>query len=154
MAAVDYLLKPFGRQRFNQALARAMEVLVRRADRLPLREMRETLEAPAMDRLLIRDGGRITPVAVCDIERLEAEGDYVGVRVRGKNHLVNLPLGDFEKRLDPARFLRVHRSHMVNMDFVEAIEPYDNAQLLVRMKDGTKIVASRPASKRLRESSL
>ena len=59
-----------------------------------------------------------------------------------------------EKRLDPARFVRIHRSHLVNMDCVEAIEPYDNAQLLVRMKDGTKIIASRSASKRLRELSL
>ena len=154
LAAIDYLLKPFGRQRFSQALMRAKDILERRADKPAVEDVRGVLGPAMLDRLLIRDGGRITPVVVKEIERLEAEGDYVGVRVKGKIHLVNLPLANFEKRLDPARFVRVHRSHVVNLDFVEAIEPYDNAQLLVRMKDGTKIVASRPASKRLREISL
>lgn len=154
LAAVDYLLKPFGRQRFEQALLRAHEVLERRQDKPLLSEMREALGTSALERLLIRDGGKIMPVVVREIERLEADGDYVSVRVRGKNHLVNLPLGSFEKRLDAARFVRVHRSHIINLDFVEAIETYDNAQLLVRMKDGTKIIASRPASKHLRELSL
>lgn len=154
LAAVDYLLKPFGRQRFDQALDRAREVLERRQEKPALGDVRETLGNSTLERLLIRDGGRIMPVVVREIERLEAEGDYVGVRVRGKTHLVNLPLGNFEQRLDATRFVRVHRSHLVNMDFVDAIEPYDNAQLLVRMKDGTKIIASRSASKRLRELSL
>ena len=154
LAAVDYLLKPFGRQRFEQALERAREVLEQRQDKPSLGDVRATLGTTALERLLIRDGGRIMPVVVREIERLAADGDYVGVHVRGKTHLVNLPLGNFEQRLDPTRFVRVHRSHLVNMDFVDAIEPYDNAQLLVRMKDGTKIVASRSASKRLRELSL
>ena len=154
LAAVDYLLKPFGRQRFDQALVRAREVLERRQEKPPLGEVRETLGTSTLERLLIRDGGRIMPVVVREIERLEADGDYVGVRVRGKTHLVNLPLGSFEERLDPLRFVRVHRSHLLNLDFVDAIESYDNAQLLVRMKDGTKIIASRSASKRLRELSV
>ncbi|MFT3783994.1 MAG: LytTR family DNA-binding domain-containing protein [Nibricoccus sp.] len=154
LAAVDYLLKPFGRQRFSQALVRAKEVLERRADKPALGEVRDVLGPSTLERLLIRDGGRIMPVMVREIERLEAEGDYVAVRARGKTSLVNLPLGNFEKRLDPARFIRVHRSHIVNLDFVDAIEPYDNAQLLVKMKDGAKIIASRPASKLLRELSL
>lgn len=154
LAAVDYLLKPFGRQRFSQALSRAEDVLARRAEKPSAEDMREALGTTVLERLLIRDGGRITPVVVREIERLEAEGDYVGVRVKGRTHLVNLALSSFERRLDPVRFVRVHRSHVVNLDFVEAIEPYDNAQLLVKMKDGTKIVASRPASKRLRELSL
>ena len=79
------------------------------------------------------------------------EVDYAAVRAKGKTLLVNLPLGDFESRLDPARFVRVHRSHLVNLDFVEAIEPFDNSQSFVRMKDGAKITASRTASKRLRD---
>jgi len=154
LAAVDYLLKPFGRQRFEQALVRAHAVLERRQEKPALSDVRETLGTASLERLLIRDSGRIMPVVVREIERLEADGDYVAVHVRGKKHLVNLPLGSFEKRLDSSRFVRVHRSHLVNMDFVEAIESYDNAQLLVRMKDGAKIIASRSASKRLRELSV
>lgn len=104
--------------------------------------------------MLIRDGGKIIPVVIADIERLEAEGDYIAVRTRGRTHLVALTLAGLERRLDPVRFVRIHRSHIVNLDFVEAIESFDNAQLLVRMKDGAKILTSRSASKRLRESSI
>lgn len=158
LAALDYLLKPFGRVRLQQALARAREALERDGPRPGLADTRSALagmggEGP-LERILIRDGGRIVPVAVRDIERVEAEGDYAAVRAKGKTLLVNLPLGDFEARLDPARFVRVHRSHLVNLDFVDAIEPFDNSQLLVKMRDGVKITASRAASKRLREWSI
>ena len=73
------------------------------------------------------------------------------MRARGRTLLVSLPLSDFEQRLDPQRFMRVHRSHIVNLDLVDSLEPFDNSQLVVRMKDGTKITASRTASKRLRD---
>lgn len=151
LAALDYLLKPFGRVRLDQALARAKEALASAQPRSAASEARAVLGSGPLERILIRDGGRIVPVAVREIERVEADGDYAAVRARGKTLLVNLPLGDFEARLDPAQFVRVHRSHLVNLDYVEAIEPFDNSQLLVRMKDGTKITASRTASKRLRD---
>ncbi len=154
LAALDYLLKPFGRARLQQALDRARESFERKDARPAVADARAALGATAgapLDRILIRDGGRIVPVAVREIERIEADGDYAAVRARGKTLLVSLPLGDFEARLDAAHFVRVHRSHIVNLDFVEAIEPVDNSQLLVRMKDGTKITASRTASKRLRD---
>jgi two-component system LytT family response regulator len=151
LAATDYLLKPFGRQRFAQALERARTALERKGGRTPLADTREALSAPTLQRLLIRDGGRIVPVALGDIVRLEADGDYVAVKTATKTHLVSLPLGKLELRLDPAKFLRVHRSHVVNLECVEALEPYGNAQLVVRMRDGHKIIASRQASKRLRE---
>jgi two-component system, LytTR family, response regulator len=154
LAALDYLLKPFGRARFQQALVRARDALERAEPRPALPEVHAALGAQTMERILLRDGGRIVPVAVREIERIDADGDYAAVRARGKTFLVNLPLGDFEQRLDPARFVRVHRSHIVNLDFVEALEPFDNSQLIVRMKDGTKITASRTASKRLRDGAV
>jgi two-component system LytT family response regulator len=154
LSALDYLLKPFGRARLQQALVRAREELGQAGARPPLTDARNALGAAngaPLERILIRDGGRIVPVAVRDIERIEADGDYAAVKTRGKNLLVSLPLGDFEAKLDPDRFVRVHRAHLVNLDFVDAIEPFDNSQLLVKMKDGTKITASRAASKRLRD---
>lgn len=154
LAALDYLLKPFGRARLQLALARAREVLERNEARPAVASARTALGPGPLERILIRNGGRIVPVAVRDIERIEADGDYAAVRAKGKTLLVNLPLADFETRLDPARFVRMHRSHLVNLDFVEAIEPFDNSQLLVRMKDGTKITASRTASKRLRDRAV
>ena len=151
LAALDYLLKPFGRARLQQALTRAQAAFDNKDARTTTTEARSALGTGPLERILIRDGGRIVPVAVRDIERIEADGDYAAVRAKGKTLLVSLPLSDFETRLDPERFVRVHRSHLVNLDHVEAIEPFDNSQLLVRMKDGTKITASRTASKRLRD---
>jgi two-component system LytT family response regulator len=154
LSALDYLLKPFGRARLQQALARAKEAFEKAGTRGSLTEARNVLGAPhgaPLERILIRDGGRIVPGAVRDIERIEADGDYAAVKAKGKNLLVNLPLGEFEAKLDPERFVRVHRAHLVNLDYVDAIEPFDNSQLLVRMKDGAKITASRAASKRLRD---
>jgi len=151
LAALDYLLKPFGRTRLQQALVRAREALDAGPARSAVGDARSALGTGPLERILIRDGGRIVPVAVREIERIDADGDYSAVRARGKTLLVSLPLGDFEAKLDPARFVRIHRSHLVNLDFVDTIEPFDNSQLIVRMKDGAKLTASRTASKRLRD---
>jgi two-component system LytT family response regulator len=155
LAALDYILKPFGRARLQQALVRAQAALQARPVRSPpLADMRQALEAKRLDRILIRDGTRILPMSAGEIERIQADGDYAAVHARGRRFLVNLPLADFEERLDPQRFIRVHRSHLVNLDHVAALEPADNAQLRVRMKDGEEILASRSASKRLRDTAL
>lgn len=154
LAALDYLLKPFGRARFRQALDRARAALAEPSARTALSDARSALDTAPLDRLLLRDGTRLFPVAARDIEHIDADGDYAAVFARGKKILVHLALADLESRLDPARFVRVHRSHLVNLDFVEAIEPFDNSQFLVRLKDGTKLLASRAASKRLRDLAL
>ena len=101
-------------------------------------------------RIFVRDRGRIIPIAVADIERLEADDDYVAVHTRGRRYLVYLGMNDFETRLDPERFLRVHRSHIVNLDHVAAMVPFDAARLQIEMKDGKKLIASRTRSRELR----
>lgn len=179
LGSVDYLLKPFGAERFATAIARVRERLAARggeagdeagiaprgrdASRAEAsgdestdavaraRELR--LDGP-LARVFVRERGRIVPLAVGEIERLEAEDDYVGLWVRGRRHLVQLPLADFARRLDPARFIRVHRSHVVNLDFVAALVPYDAGRLQVELRDGTKLVASRAGSQALRELML
>ncbi len=82
--------------------------------------------------------------------RLEAQDDYVAVHVGGASHLVHLPLSEFERRLDPERFLRIHRSHLVNLDHVANLTRYDATRLLVVMNDGTQLVASQSYSLMLR----
>jgi two-component system LytT family response regulator len=98
----------------------------------------------------VRDRGRIIPVTIDDIDRLEADDDYVAVHTRGRRHLVYLGMNEFEARLDPQRFLRIHRSHIVNLDHVAAMEPFDATRMQVTMRDGAKIVASRTRSRELR----
>ena len=171
LAAVDYLLKPFGRERFLAAVERARRSLVPPTDAsveagvprleresLPsagVRAQRALADAGApLTGLLVRDRARITPIAIADVERLEAEDDYVALFARGRRYLVYLPLNDFEQRLDRTRFVRVHRSHIVNLDFVRHLTPFDAGRLQVEMLDGTRILASRTRSKALRDLAL
>lgn len=155
LAALDYLLKPFGKERLAAALERVKERFAPGQQSRDAEVAREALSAPqTLTRLLVRHAGKVIPLAVAEIERLEADGDYVGVHAKGRKYLVSLPLNEFEARIDPQRFLRVHRSHVVNMDFVEALTPDENSQYRVQMRDGTVITASRGASKKLREQAL
>ena len=155
LGALDYLMKPFGRERFTAAVDRARRTL----DAGPADSVRDrvstalTAEGPVA-RVFVRDRGKILPIPVQEIERLEAEDDYVALHARGRRFLVYVPLGDLEKRLDPQRFLRVHRSHIVNLDHVGALVPYDGTRLQVEMRDGTKIMASRTRSRELRHLAI
>jgi two-component system, LytTR family, response regulator len=164
LQALDYLLKPFGRERFVVAAERARKALADSAtyssDAPPAAERAAGALAgsrPGSDpltRVFVRDGGKITPISVRDIERLEAEDDYVALHVRGRRLLVYLPLAEFERRLDPAQFLRIHRSHIVNVDFVSHMEPFDSGRLQVTMRDGTVLMASRVRSRELRHLAI
>jgi two-component system LytT family response regulator len=161
LGALDYLLKPFGRDRFLAAVERARRALTGArpaddSDSSTILRARAALGASAgpVERIFVRDRGRIVPMPVREIERLEAEDDYVAVHTRGRRFLVYLPLAQFERRLDPERFLRIHRSHVVNVDFVTALVPFDAARLQVEMRDGTKIMASRARSRELRHLAI
>lgn len=154
LAAVDYLLKPFARDRLEETLVRVQRALGsppadagRRADAL-------LHAATPVDRLFVRDREAIVPVVVREIERLEADDDYVAIHVRGKRFLVAVPMNEMERRLDPENFLRVHRSHMVNLAHVASLTPYDASRLVITMKGGARLIASRASSRKLRELAL
>jgi two-component system LytT family response regulator len=154
LEAIDYLLKPFGRGRLLAALERARRVVREPGDESVSRRAGEAIDqlsgnGPLL-RIFVRDRGRIIPVTIDDIDRLEADDDYVAVHTRGRRHLVYLGMNEFEARLDPQRFLRIHRSHIVNLDHVAAMEPFDATRMQVTMRDGAKIVASRTRSRELR----
>jgi two-component system LytT family response regulator len=150
--AVDYLLKPFSRERFDEAVRHVL----REAAPSPA-EVAQALGAPAdapLTRLLVRDQGKIFPLQVADIECLRSDNKYTALTSKGRSFLVRLPIADFESRLDPARFLRVQRGCIVNLDFVDSMTPDENSQLVVQLRDGTRITANREVSKMLREQSL
>jgi two-component system LytT family response regulator len=154
LEAIDYLLKPFGRDRLLAALERARRVVREPGDESVSRRAGEAIDqlsgSGPLLRIFVRDRGRIIPVTIDDIDRLEADDDYVAVHTRGRRHLVYLGMNEFEARLDPQRFLRIHRSHIVNLDHVAAMEPFDATRMQVTMRDGAKIVASRTRSRELR----
>lgn len=155
LQALDYLLKPFGRRRFLAALDRVKAALEQRPAVSTLERAREALAAPAyLSRLFVRDRGRIVPVRAADILRLEARDDYVAVHVANGRYLVHMPMSEFAHRLDPERFLQIHRSHIVNLDHVRALVPYDGSRLEVELRDGTRLMASRVRSRELRQRAV
>jgi len=150
--AVDYLLKPFSHERFVEAIQH-----LRRDDGAALAGAVEALQAPGdapLSRVLVRDQGRIFPISVDAIEHLRSDTKYTALSVKGRSYLVRLPIVAFEQRLDPARFIKLHRSCIVNLDFVESLTPDENSQLVARMTDGTLITANRDVSRKLREQSI
>jgi two-component system LytT family response regulator len=154
LGALDYLLKPFGRDRLERVLHRAQAALDGSASSL-LSRVRESLDpARQISRIFVRDGSRIVPVLLASLERAQGADDYVTISTTTKQYLVSIRLSDLEHRLRDASFLRIHRSHLINLKFVTSIEPYDAARVLVVMKSGVRIVASRTGSKRLRDLAL
>lgn len=153
--AADYLLKPFSQERFNEAVEHALQRL-HSAGALSEALSHASSESPVepLQRILVRDQGKIFPINVEAIEYLRSDTKYTAVASRGKQYLVRLPITSFEQRLDTQRFLKLQRSCIVNLDFVESMTPDDNSQLVVQMHDGSRFTASREVSKKLREQSI
>lgn len=150
LAALDYLLKPFGAERFNRAMARARPALEQRSGTATLHRTREVMGQGPVPRLFVRDAGRIVPIKVSAIERLEACDDYVLVHACSRSYRINLTLSELEARLNPQMFLRVHRSHVVNLDHVASWTPYDGSRIQITVRSGATIMASRQRSRELR----
>ncbi|MCU0633647.1 MAG: LytTR family DNA-binding domain-containing protein [Gemmatimonadaceae bacterium] len=151
LGAVDYLLKPFGADRFATAVARVQRALPA-ADDAPGESVVARLKEARgpLTRVFVQDKSRIVPVPVREIERLEAEDDYVGLVTRRRRYLLTMTLTTLLDRLDGHRFVRIHRSHAVNLDYVAALVPFDAGRLSVEMHDGTRITASRTGTQLLR----
>lgn len=146
--ALDYLLKPFDRDRFQQSIARVRTALAE-PDRSDLEERVRRLlgdlsgrPAPAR-RVLIRDGERAFFIATDEIQRVSAAGNYVEVHVGGRVHLVREPLSDFLSQLDATEFLRVHRSHAVRVGFIAELRPLFHGDYELVLKDGQRVNLSR-----------
>jgi two-component system, LytTR family, response regulator len=153
--AVDYLLKPFSGERFGAAVERVLRGGAAAMGQAQQAEL--ALAAPAdapLERILVRDRGQIFPLAVAEIEYLKSDSKYTAIAARGSQFFVRVPLAELEPRLPPARFLRVHRNAIVNLDFVLSMKPDEQSQLELKMKDGTLLLANREASKALRDASI
>lgn len=154
--AVDYLLKPYGRERLAEALARVRE---RRrgagaaAAAISPAKLAASARPPGRwaDRILIRDGAQVHVIPVERVEFVEAQDDYVGVHAGGKMHLRTQTLADLAATLDPQRFVRVHRSYVVNLERVARLETYTKDSRVVVLHGGREIPVSRSGYARLRE---
>jgi two-component system LytT family response regulator len=155
VAAVDYLLKPYTAERLRKALARALDgKALREAGREPLaRLLGEGLgRGPhSLQRLLVREGERMFFVPAAEIVRLSAEGNYVRIHTRTGSHELRETLAHLESRLDGRRFVRVHRSEIVNLDFVGEIQKHFHGDLIAVLKNGDAVRVSRRYAARLLE---
>jgi two-component system LytT family response regulator len=148
--AIDYLLKPFSEQRFAEALARARERLAAR-DVAPVDALVSETRAKQtpLERVLIRDGSQVHVLPVDKIDYVEAQDDYVSFRSEGKSYLKDQTLGVTEGLLDPARFVRIHRSYLLNIDRIARVELYAKDSRIAILRDGTKLPVSRAGYARL-----
>ena len=130
--ALDYLLKPFSRERFKAALTHARQQLAN-----------QSTERHAPDRIIVRSTGRIYFVRTADIDWCEAAGNYVRLHVGAQSHLVRGTMGNLEAHLDLARFVRVHRSTIVNIDRIQELRSSFAGEYVIVLRDGTQVTLSR-----------
>jgi two-component system LytT family response regulator len=157
VSALDYLLKPFDRDRFEKTLARVEERLATRQASGISEEIRELLRglsttaAPGhVSRFPVRANGEIYFVRVEDVDWIDAEGNYVALHAAGRRHLVRDTIKSLETRLDPAKFVRVHRSAIINVDRLRKLQPYFHGEYVITLQDGTTLTSSRTYSEKLR----
>jgi two-component system LytT family response regulator len=154
--ALDYLLKSFDRERFSQAVQRAKAEIARGREhkfdeRLValLEDIQEQHGKP--ERLIVRSGGRIIFLRVEEIDWIEAADNYVCLHVGRESHLTRGTMASIEGRLDARKFLRIHRSTIVNLDRVRELAPLFHGDYAVRLRDGTELVLSRNYREKLQE---
>jgi two-component system LytT family response regulator len=150
--ALDYLLKPVDDERFALAVGRARKLLdtatkTQVADRIL--SMLEERPKQYASHFLVRTGTRIQVVLVEDTEWIAAAGDYTELHVRDRSHLLRESMNSLEKKLDPARFLRIHRSRIVQSRCIKELHSIDNGEYIVKLSDGSEHRSSRTYAKRL-----
>jgi two-component system LytT family response regulator len=150
--AVDYLLKPFEQDRLLEALRRVRERLAGRGTHGAGEEAVAAAVAARprpIERVLIRDGARVHVVPVARIDYVQAQDDYVCIHAEGRELLKEQPLAELEAALDPRRFVRIHRSYMLNVDRLARVEPASKDTRTAVLKDGTELPISRTGYQRL-----
>jgi two-component system LytT family response regulator len=149
--AVDYLLKPFGPERFAEALQLARSRIAQRQP-IPARELLEThREGAAIDRLLIRDRSHVHVIPVDQIDYIEAQDDYVSIRAGGRSYLKEQTLGELEQQLATKGFLRIHRRFVLNVSRLAKIELSEKDSRVAILNDKTELPISRSGYAKLRD---
>src|SRR5439155_5329668 len=151
--AVDYVLKPIGRERLATALD---QVRTRRAaapDLPPAAALAASARPPGhfLERILVKDGANVHVIPVEKLDWVEAQDDYVAIHVGGVTHLKPQALAELASGLDPARFVRIHRSYVLNLDRLARLELYAKDSRVAFLKDGKDLPVSRAGYARLRE---
>lgn len=152
--AIDYLLKPYDQDRFDLALSRAKE-RIEREDRQEekiagLMEQWNAVSARP-ERLLVKDAGRIVVVKTREIDWIEAMEDYITLHTSGGDHLMHQSMNYMEEILEETRFIRIHRSFIVNLEAVLEIVPWSSGRWKCKLKDGKELMISRSGARKLKQ---
>lgn len=149
--AADYLLKPFSQERFDEALEQAKKKIGKRASHSlnAIVEKSHEVHNP-LERILIRDGTKVHIVPVETIDYIEAQDDYVAINTGGKIHLKQTTIATLEGELDNKKFVRIHRSFILNIERLAKIEPYAKDSRVAILKDGTRLQVSRAGYAKLK----
>jgi len=154
--ALDYLLKPFGRDRLQQCLDHARH----QRDRRRAGDLGKSLlalvqdfrpEQKKQDRLVVKSGGRVFFVRTDEIDWIEAAGNYVRLHMKDQSHLFRETMNQMESRLDPQRFFRIHRSRIVNTERIKELQPWFNGEYVVLLQNGAQLRLSRSYREKLEE---
>jgi two-component system, LytTR family, response regulator len=154
--ALDYLLKPFDRERFDKALRRAKRQIERERAGTMNRELVALLadlksRPRPLERLVIKAGGRVFFLRVDEIDWIEAAANYVKLHAGGEAHLLRETINGLAAKLDPDKFLRVHRSIIVNLERVKEMQPWFHGDYVIIMQDGAQLTSSRNYREQLRK---
>ena len=152
--ALDYLLKPFDRERFQTAIERAKRQIRRdsgaRMDARILALLEEMRETPRYsERLVVKTGGRVFFLNTDEIDWVEAEGNYVSIHTGKKSYLLRETISSLETQLDPKEFVRIHRSAIVRLDRIKELQPWSHGEYHVLLQDGTRLTLSRSYREKL-----
>ncbi len=148
--AVDYLLKPFSQQRFDDALARARKAVAQpQTGAAPALQQLLASASQRPERILIRDRNQVHVIALDKVEYVQAQDDYISVHSAGRDYLKAQSLADLAAQLDPAQFVRVHRSYLLNLDYLQSLERATKDSFTAVLRGGQKIPISRAGYERL-----
>jgi two-component system LytT family response regulator len=155
--ALDYILKPFDRERFEASWQRAKAQLQRERNggvEQKILSLLEDLKAGTkyLERLVIKSSGRIYFLETNEIDWIQAEGNYVSVHTGKKSHLLRETISSLENQLDPKKFLRIHRSAIVRIDRIKELQPWFHGEYHIVLNDGTQLTLSRNYRDRLQEA--
>ncbi len=151
--AVDYLLKPYSQQRFDEALNKARKLFMSEVTAAPAAQAIDKLVAQQnqkLQRLLIRDRGQVHVVALDSIDYVEAQDDYILIHANGKSYMKTQSLSDLEAQLDAARFVRVHRSFLLSLSALKSIEKASKDTHIAVLQNGVQVPVSRAGHERLK----
>ena len=153
-SAADFLLKPFDAERFERAMRRVEARLTDAAasDTATVRRLLQSLERPtsSVERFLVRGVNHLYFVRTIDVEWIDSASNYVRLHVGGRVHFLRETIKGIVGRLPGDRFVRVHRSAIVNLDFVQRLEPQEHGEYLITMRDGSRLTSSRSYNDELR----